>query len=95
MSFKVKPYKELVALTKEKFDEAMAPIRARSAKAKAELEIAKQQEKLIGLETEIQKLCAEKELDFQNIANKLDQYELTERRLKQIENLVTALFPAE
>lgn len=95
MSFKVKSYKEVLAMTKEKLDEALAPIRARSAKAKAELEIAKQQEKLVGLETDIHKLCAEKDLDFNKIADKVDAYELTERRLKQIESLVEELFPTE
>ena len=93
MAFKVKSYQEVRALTKEKLDEALAPIRARSAKAKAELEIAKQQEKLIALETDIHKLCAEKDLNFNSIADKVDAYELAERRLKQIESLVLELFP--
>ena len=93
MAFKVKSYREVLAMTKEKLDEALAPIRARSAKAKAELEIAKQQEKLVSLETEIHKLCAEKDLNFNSIADKIDQYELAERRLKQIEALVRELFP--
>jgi hypothetical protein len=93
MAFKVKSYQEVLALTKEKLDEALAPIRARSAKAKAELEIAKQQEKLIALETDIHKLCAEKDLNFNSIADKVDAYELAERRLKQIESLVLELFP--
>ena len=93
MAFKVKSYQEVLALTKEKLDEALAPIRARSAKAKAELEIAKQQEKLIALETDFHKLCAEKDLNFNSIADKVDAYELAERRLKQIESLVLELFP--
>lgn len=93
MSFKVKSYKEVLALTKEKLDEALAPIRAKSAKAKADLEIAKLQEKLVGLESEIHKACAEKDLNFTTIADKIDQYELAERRLKQIEKLVGDLFP--
>ncbi len=95
MAFKVKSYQEVLALTKEKLDEALAPIRARSAKAKAELEIAKQQEKLIALETDIHKLCAEKDLNFNSIADKVDAYELAERRLKQIESLVLELFPSK
>ena len=95
MAFKVKSYQEVLALTKEKLDEALAPIRARSAKAKAELEIAKQQEKLIALETDIHKLCAEKDLNFNSIADKVDAYELAERRLKQIESLVAELFPSK
>ncbi len=37
MAFKVKPFAEVLAFTKEKLDEALAPIRARSARAKAAL----------------------------------------------------------
>ena len=48
-TFKVKPYKDLIAMTKEKLDEALAPIRASSAKAKATLEVAKIEEKLLEL----------------------------------------------
>lgn len=95
MSFKVKPFKEIIALSKEKLDEALAPIRARSAKAKADLEVAKLDEKLVSLETDIHKLCAEKELDFNRISDKMDEYDLSERRRKQITQLVGELFPAE
>ena len=35
---KLKPFKDLIALSKEKLDEALAPIRARQVKAKAELD---------------------------------------------------------
>ena len=93
MAFNVKPFKEVLAMTKEKLDEALAPIRARSAKAKAELEVAKLDEKLIGLEGEIHKLCAEKDLNFDKIIDKINDYELTERKHKQITQLVTELFP--
>lgn len=93
MAFQLKPYREILALTKEKIDEALAPIRARSAKAKADLELAKLQEKLIGLENDIHKKCAEKDIDFNAVAELVDNFELTERRLKQIEGLVGELFP--
>lgn len=95
MAFNVKPFKEIIALSKEKFDEAMAPIRAKAAKAKANLEEAKIDEKLITLETEIQKLCANKDLNFDTIVNKLDEYELAERRKDQIGTLVGQLFPED
>jgi hypothetical protein len=91
--FNVKPFKEVLALTTEKLDEALAPIRARAAQAKACLETAKIEEELISLESEIHKLCAEKELNFSNIVSKIDAYELKERKLSQIKGLVERLFP--
>ena len=93
MAFKVKPYKELVALSKEKLDSALAPMRARMAKAKAALESAKIEERMVSLEGEIQKLCTEKELDLEKIVGKLNEYALAERKAKQIKELIAALFP--
>lgn len=95
MAFIVKPFREIISMSKEKLDEALAPIRARSARAKADLEIAKLDEKLVGVETEIHKLCAEKELDFNKISDKLDEYALAERRRDQITGLIKQLFPEE
>jgi len=94
MSFNIKPFKDLVALSKEKLDEALIPLRVRAAKAKAEGEVIKLEEQLIKLETDINTLCAQKELDFNSITNTIDTYELTERRLTQIKKLVDNLFPA-
>lgn len=95
MAFQIKSFKTLVSMTKEKLDEALIPLRVRGAKAKAESEKIKLEEKMIALETQINELCAAKELNFVFIADKMDEYELTERRLNQITNLVAQLFPAE
>lgn len=95
MAFQIKSFKTLVSMTKEKLDEALIPLRVRGAKAKAESEKIKLEEKMIALETQINELCAAKELNFVFIADKMDEYDLTERRLNQITNLVAQLFPAE
>jgi len=95
MAFQIKSFKELVSMTKEKLDEAMAPLRVRAGKAKAEGEKVALETKMVDLEAAINQLCAQKELNFTAIADKLDDYDLTERRLKQITNLVEQLFPAE
>lgn len=95
MSFKLKSFKELVSMTKEKLDETLVPLRVRAAKAKAESEVIKLEEAMINLETQINEQCAKKELDFNRIGDLMDDYDLKERRLKQINELVTALFPAE
>jgi tRNA A58 N-methylase Trm61 len=91
--FTIKPFKEIVALTKEKFDETMAPVRAKAAQAKANLKEAEIEERLITLETDIQKLCAEKDLNFDRVIDKMDEYELLTRKKKQVNDLVSALFP--
>jgi hypothetical protein len=95
MAFKLKSYKELVAMTKEKLDEALVPLRVRAAKAKAESEVIKLEETLISLETKINEACAKKELDFNAIGDMMDDYDIAERRLKQIQDLVATLFDEE
>lgn len=95
MAFKLKSFKELVSMTKEKLDETLVPLRVRAAKAKAESEVIKLEEAMITLETQINEHCAKKELDFNRIGDLMDEYDLKERRLKQINELVGALFPEE
>lgn len=91
---KLKPFKELIALSKEKLDEAMAPIRARQVKSQAELEMAKLDAEILTLESEIQEMCAQKEIKFPALLDKLDKAALLERRKKQYENVLKQLFPA-
>lgn len=95
MGFKIKPFAEVILYTKEKLDEALAPIRVRSIKAKATMEEAKLEEKMLGLEKEIHEACASKEPDFTSIINKIDSYELTERKLNQIRKIIAEMFPKE
>lgn len=95
MAFKMKSYKELVSMTKEKLDEAMVPLRVRSAKAKAEITASKLEEEMLELETEINEMCAEKDINFEAIINKIDSYDLKERKLNQVTGLVEQLFPKE
>jgi hypothetical protein len=95
MAFKVKPFVEVLAMTKEKLDEVLAPIRARSARAKADMALAKLEEEMVGLEREIHERCASKELDFDAIIAKIDRFELTERKHRQIKALIDDLFPGK
>jgi len=94
MAYTVKPFVELMKLTKEALDETLAPVRARAAKARAETLLAETQEKLIELERKISEACAQKDIDFIKVVDMIDEYELLERRSKQIEKLVNDLFPA-
>lgn len=94
MAFKVKSFREVLTMSKEALDETLAPIRARSAKAKADLYSSKLEETMVGLEREITELCTSKELDFDKVISKIDQYELAERKVKQVNALIADLFPA-
>ena len=95
MAFQIKSFKELISMAKEKLDEAMVPLRVRAARAKAEGEKVKLEQKMLELETKINDLCAQKELDFNKIADLMDDYDLAERRLSQVTKLVEQLFPEE
>lgn len=88
------PYKKLLTMAKEAVDATLAPVRAHSAKKKAELEMARLDERLATLESEINTLCSEKELNFDKIIDKLDQVALAERRKKQFGKIIEEMFPA-
>lgn len=92
---KLKPYQELLKMGKEAIDASLAPVRARSAKKKAELEIAKLEEKIATLEMEINTLCSESDVDFGKIIKKQDELALQERRKKQFERIVEEMFPGK
>ncbi len=89
----LKPLRDILAMSKEKIDEAMAPLRARQIKSKADVETAKLEEKLLTIEREISELCSQKEINFDRVLDKMDEYALTERRVKQFGELVAQLFP--
>jgi hypothetical protein len=93
MAFKLKSFQELIAMSKEALDTALIPLRVEAAKNRAQGEVIKLKEKLLNLETRINEACAKKDIDFNSVGDLMDEYDLTERRLKQIEGLVTALFP--
>lgn len=92
---KLKPFKELIALSKEKLDEAMAPIRARQVQSQAALEMAKLEAEILTLESEIQEACTKKEgINFPALLDKLDKVALLERRRGQYDKVLNDLFPS-
>lgn len=92
---KLKPFAEILVMTKQAIDEALAPVRARHVKAKATVEVSKLEERQIKLEREINELCTQPDISFDRVLDKIDEYELTERRIKQFNQLVSDLFPTE
>lgn len=93
MPMKLTPYKKLLTMAKEAVDASLAPVRARAAKKQAELEMAKLDEKIATLESEINQECAKKDLNFDAIIRKLDDLALAERRKAQFEKITNELFP--
>ncbi len=90
---KLTPYKKLLTMAKEAVDAALAPIRANSAKKQAELEVAKLEERVATLETELTELCSKKDLCFDRIIDKLDEIALAERRREQFNTIIAEMFP--
>lgn len=80
-------------MAKETVDATLAPVRSRAAQKQAELEMAKLDEKIATLESEINQECSKKDLNFDAIIRKLDDLALAERRKGQFEKIVKELFP--
>jgi hypothetical protein len=92
---KLKPFAEIIALSKEKLAESLAPIRARKMRSQAELEMAKLDDELVRLEADIQEQCSKEDINFPNLLDKLDKVALLERRKTQYESVLAQLFPAK
>lgn len=91
--FQLRPFRELIALSKEKIDEALAPLRASTAKAKATLKQAEIDEKIAVLGQGVQELATSKEIDFDKIADKIDEIALLELRKSRFAEITAQLFP--
>jgi hypothetical protein len=92
---KLKPFAEIIALSKEKLAESLAPIRARKVRSQAELEMAKLDDELVRLEADIQEQCSKEDINFPSLLDKLDKVALLERRKTQYEKVLSELFPKD
>lgn len=81
-------------MAKEAIDASLAPVRSRAAKKQAELEMAKLDERIATLESELTAACSSKQLNFETIITKLDDIALAERRRNQFEKIVAEMFPS-
>lgn len=91
----LRPFKELISMSKEKLDIAMAPIRAKQVKSKAELEMAKIEADILTKETAVQEMCTDKDINLSNLIDFLDEIALLERRQEQYKKVLNQLFPSE
>lgn len=92
---KLKPFAEIIAMSKEKLAASLAPIRARKVRSQAELEMAKLDDELVRLEADIQEQCAKEDINFPSLLDKLDRVALLERRQKQYTAVLADLFPSK
>lgn len=88
-----KSYSDLLKMSKEKIDAAMAPIRARAAKAKADQKLAEIDGKLIDIDRQLAEACLEKEINYDKLADLADEKALLEHRKATIQEIVDTLFP--
>jgi hypothetical protein len=87
------PYKDLIAMSKEKLDAALAPIRAKRFKAQAALEQSKLEADLLDKEGKIQEKLVAKEPCLTQVLDMLDEIALLERRKQQYDDILKQLFP--
>jgi hypothetical protein len=92
---KLLPFKEILAMSKDKVNEAMAPIRARQIKSQAELEMARIEADILSKETLIQEMCTTKDVNFSYLIDCWDDVALLERRKAQYVLALEQLFPKE
>ena len=90
---KLKSWKEYAAMTKEKINETLAPLRAIREKKKAELAIAQLEEKIATQQAKIEEMCTADSIDFDKLINFQDELALNERKVKQFKEIISQLFP--
>lgn len=89
----LKPYKEMIKLSKDKLNEVMAPARAKVMEHKAHMEKAKIEENILDLKAKIQEIVISKDIDFPKLLDTLDEIALLKRRMDDYDKVVDQLFP--
>lgn len=82
-------------MSKEKLNEALAPIRARKVKTQAEMKKSEIDEKIITLEAETQEMCSKQDINFDEVIKNLNKIALLEREKKMFDKILRELFPDE
>jgi len=92
---KLTPYQKLLKMTKEAKDTVLAIPRAAEMKLKAQHEISKLDVSIAEQEGKIQELTSVYPLDFDKLIKAQDELALSERRKRQLEDIVKDMFPAK
>lgn len=85
-------YKDIISMSKELKDKALAPIRAKQASVRFDAKLAELEEKKMDAEAKIQDLCAANPLDVDKLVDAIDDIALLERRMTKIAELQKQLF---
>ena len=93
MAFQLMKFEDLLKMSKEAIDATLAPVRARSVKAKFESKCAELDERRIKLEMTVVELASHKDIDVDKMLDTMDDIALLERRIAQIETVRAQLFP--
>lgn len=93
MKYTLKPLDQLLTMTQQGVEDAMAPLRVIKARSQATVMIAELDEEIIRANTEIQELALRKDIDINRMADKIDELELLELRKTRISDIIAQLFP--
>ena len=89
---KLLKYAELIAMSKELKDKALAPVRAKQASIRFDAKVAELEEKKMDAEAKIQELCAANPLDVDKLVDAIDDVAILERRIKKVLEVKEQLF---
>lgn len=92
-AMQLKSYTDLLAMTKEKIGEYLQPLKAKEQRKAGELQLVQLEQKVLEKEAQIQKLCAEYPIQYDDLLNSLDEHALLQRRLAQMQTVIEQLFP--
>jgi len=90
---KLTPYSKLLTLSKEGKEQSLAPSRAAEMKQKALHEVSKLDVAIAEKESAIKEAVSVYPLDFDRVIKAQDDLALSERRKRQLNELVAELFP--
>jgi predicted secreted Zn-dependent protease len=93
MSYQLKPFVEMVALSDKKIRKELAPSRAALAQKRAEFKMAEIDARIATLEQNIVEAATEPEIDFDHMADHIDEIELLRLRKERFLEIVGQLFP--
>lgn len=90
---KLKSYKSLLQMGKDKINSLLVPVRTNRAKKQFELELAKLEEDLATAEAGIQEEATKADVNSHNLIERLDKHALLERKQKQFQKILSEMFP--
>ena len=85
-------YSEIISMSKELKDKALAPIRAKQAAVRFDAKVAELEEKKMDAEAKVQEICSANPLDVDKLIDALDDIAIVERRIKKVAEVKVALF---